>query len=110
MRSQKIFWYVSAQWHVRQLGVSANSAVTFDLRSFFIAGGTSLHGFYLFQELQHESAESGLTRLGRLVEVQHIHPHIALEEFWDHISDVAQQLVERRFAGKAVLTATSGLK
>lgn len=91
-------------------GVSATSTVTFDLRSFFIAGGTSFHGFYLFQELQHESAQSGLTHLGRLVEAQHIHPHIALEESWEHISDVAQQLIERRFAGKAVLTVTPGLK
>jgi NADPH2:quinone reductase len=91
-------------------GVSATSTVTFDLRSFFIAGGTSLHGFYLFQELQHESAQSGLTRLARLVEAQHIHPHIALEESWEHISEGAQQLMERRFAGKAVLTVTPGLK
>ncbi len=90
-------------------GVSATSTVTFDLRSFFIAGGTSLHGFYLFQELQHESAESGLRRLARLVEAHHIHPHIALEESWEHISDVAQQLMERRFAGKAVLIVTPGL-
>ncbi len=91
-------------------GGSATATVTFDLRSFFIAGGTSLHGFYLFQELQHESAQSGLTRLARLVEAQHIHPHIALEESWEHISDVAQQLMERRFAGKAVLAVTRGLK
>jgi NADPH:quinone reductase len=91
-------------------GVSATSTVTFDLRSFFIAGGTSLHGFYLFQELQHESAESGLTRLARLVEAQHIHPHISLEESWERISEVAQQLVDRRFAGKAVLIVTPGLK
>jgi len=91
-------------------GLSANSMVTFDLRSFFPVGGTSLHGFYLFQELQHESAVSGLTRLARLVEAQHIQPHIALEESWERISDVAQQLVDRRFVGKAVLTVTPGLK
>jgi NADPH:quinone reductase-like Zn-dependent oxidoreductase len=91
-------------------GASATSTVTFDLRSFFIAGGTSLHGFYLFQELQHESAQSGLTRLARLVEAHHLQPHIAHEESWEHISDVAQQLMERRFAGKAVLAITIGLK
>ena len=91
-------------------GTSATATVTFDLRSFFIAGGTSFHGFYLFQELQHESAQSGLTCLGRLVEAQHLHPQIALEESWEHISEVAQQLMERRFAGKAVLTVTPGLK
>ena len=91
-------------------GASATSTVTFDLRSFFLVGGTSLHGFYLFQELQHESAQNGLTRLARLVEAQHIHPSIALEESWERISVVAQQLMERRFAGKAVLTVTPGLK
>ena len=91
-------------------GVSATSTVTFDLRSFFIASGTSLHGFYLFQELQHQSAQNGLTRLARLVEAQHIHAYIALEESWERISEVAQQLMERRFAGKAVLIVTPGLK
>ncbi len=91
-------------------GVSATSAVTFDLRSFFIVGGTSLHGFYLFQELQHKSAQSGLTRLARQVEAQHLQPQIALEESWEQISEVAQHLMERRFAGEAVLTVTPGLK
>ena len=91
-------------------GVSATSTVTFDLRSFYMVGGTSFHGFYVFQELQHESAQNGLTRLGRLVAAGHIHPHIALEEPWEHIADVAQQLMDRRFAGKAVLIVTPGLK
>jgi NADPH2:quinone reductase len=87
-------------------GVSATSTVAFDLRSFFAIGGTSLHGFYLFHELQRQSAQSGLTRLGRLVEAQHLHPHIALEESWERISKIAHQLMERRFAGKAVLIVT----
>jgi NADPH:quinone reductase-like Zn-dependent oxidoreductase len=91
-------------------GVSATSTVTFDLRSFYLVGGTSLRGFYLFQELQHESAQHGLRRLSRLVAAGHMHPHIALEESWERISDVAQQLMERRFAGKAVLIVTPGLK
>lgn len=91
-------------------GVSATSTVTFDLRSFYLVGGTSLRGFYLFQELQHESAQDGLRRLSRLVAAGHMHPHIALEESWERISDVAQQLMERRFAGKAVLIVTPGLK
>jgi NADPH:quinone reductase len=91
-------------------GVSAATTVTFDLRSFYLAGGTSLRGFYLFQEIQHVSPASGLARLSRLVEAQHLRPHIALEESWERISDVAQLLMERSFAGKAVLIVNPEMK
>jgi NADPH:quinone reductase len=91
-------------------GVSASSSVTFELREFFVKGGTSLHGFYLFQALQSQSARSGLTRLSSLVEAQHISPHIALTDTWEKISDVAHQLIERRFVGKAVLIVNPELQ
>jgi NADPH2:quinone reductase len=51
-----------------------------------------------------------LTRLARQVEAQHLQPQIALEESWEQISEVAQHLMERRFAGEAILTVTPGLK
>ncbi len=91
-------------------GISANPPVTFDLRSFYLIGGTSLQGFYLFHQLEHESAQSSLTRLSRLVEAHHLQPHIALEEPWEQFSQVVQQLMVRRFVGKAVLIFTPGLK
>jgi NADPH:quinone reductase len=86
------------------LGVSASAEVTFDARQFFIAGRTALHGFYLFAELGREPAGRGLGRLADLVAAGQLAPHISLERPWREIGQVAQDLMDRRFAGKAVLT------
>ncbi len=85
-------------------GVSAAAEVTFDARQFFVAGRTTLYGFYVFSELGSEPASVGLRRLADLVEAGRLAPHISLERPWGEIGQVAQQLLARRFQGKAVLT------
>jgi NADPH:quinone reductase-like Zn-dependent oxidoreductase len=86
------------------LGVSATAEVTFDARQFFNAGGTTLYGFYLFKELGAEPAALGLRRLGELVAAGQLAPHVSVERPWAEIGQVAQDLMARRFPGKAVLT------
>lgn len=86
------------------LGVSASAEVTFDTRSFFVAGRTTLYGLYLFTELGNEPAKVGLRRLADLVAAGQLAPHISLERPWTEIGQVAQDLMARRFPGKAVLT------
>jgi len=86
------------------LGVSASAEVTFDTRAFFVTGRAALHGFYLFTELGSEPASVGLGRLADLVAAGQLAPHIALERPWAEIGRVAQDLMARRFPGKAVLT------
>jgi NADPH2:quinone reductase len=86
------------------LGVSASAEVTFDTRSFFVAGRTTLYGLYLFTELAHEPARGGLRRLADLVAAGQLAPHISLERPWTEIAQVAPDLMARRFPGKAVLT------
>lgn len=86
------------------LGVSAAAEVTFDTRQFFVTGRTVLHGFYLFTELGSEPAGIGLRRLADLVAAGKLHPHVTLERPWAEIGQVAQDLMARRFGGKAVLT------
>jgi len=85
-------------------GVSAAAEVTFDARQFFVAGRTTLYGFYIFTELGSEPASVGLRRLADLVEAGRLAPHISLERPWGEVGQVAQQLLARRFPGKAVLT------
>jgi NADPH:quinone reductase-like Zn-dependent oxidoreductase len=84
-------------------GVSGGAEVTFNAAQFFGTGSVSLYGLRLFDELRFESAAVGLKRLLSLVEVGQLHPHIDLEAPWTQIADVAQQLLDRRFPGKAVL-------
>ena len=86
------------------LGVSAAAETTFDARQFFTAGRTTLCGFYLFTELTSEPASIGLRRLADLVATGQLAPHISLERPWMEIGQVAQDLMARRFPGKAVLT------
>jgi NADPH:quinone reductase-like Zn-dependent oxidoreductase len=85
-------------------GVSAGSEVTFDVRTFFVGGLATLYGFYLFQELGLEPASIGLARLAALVHAKQLTPHISVERPWKDIGQVAQDLMARRFPGKAVLT------
>jgi NADPH:quinone reductase-like Zn-dependent oxidoreductase len=85
------------------LGVSASSEVTFDARDFFVTGRSTLYGFYLFTEFVGEPASVGLRRLADLVAAGQLSPHISLERPWKEIAQVAQDLMARRFPGKAVL-------
>lgn len=85
------------------LGVSAGAEVTFDAARFFRTGRTSLYGFILFEELGNEPASVGLARLAAMVETGALTPRICLEAPWTEIAEMAQQLISRRFPGKAVL-------
>jgi NADPH:quinone reductase-like Zn-dependent oxidoreductase len=84
-------------------GRTAGQNITFDLGHFFGAGGLQLYGFILFHELRREPASLGLARLAGLVAAGRLHPHITVETGWTEIGDVAQRLLDRAYAGKAVL-------
>ncbi|NEU73410.1 zinc-binding dehydrogenase [Hassallia byssoidea VB512170] len=84
-------------------GTSEQHEITFDARRFYGTGGASLYGLILFHELKSEPASIGLARLARLVADNHLRPPIDLEASWMQVADLAQQLLDRRFTGKAVL-------
>ena len=85
-------------------GVSAASAATIESRDFFGTGGTRLYGLTLFHELMSvERAGIGLRLLAELIEAKKLRPQIAVETQWGEIGTIAQRLIDRDFAGKAVL-------
>jgi NADPH2:quinone reductase len=84
-------------------GISAGAESTFDVRSFYFTGGATLYGFFLFYEVLARPASEGLARLLRLVADGTLQPRIELEAPWEEIGDVAERLVDRDYAGKAVL-------
>jgi NADPH:quinone reductase len=86
------------------LGVSAAAEVTFDARQFFATGRATLYGFYIFAELASQPASVGLRRLADLVAAGQLAPPIGREQPWAAVGQVAQDLMDRRFPGKAVLT------
>ncbi len=84
-------------------GATAGTDITFNASKFYGKGGLSLYGFILFHELKKQPAAVGLARLVKLVANGSLVPHIDLEANWSEIGQVAQQLTDRQFYGKAVL-------
>ncbi|HLK58558.1 MAG TPA: zinc-binding dehydrogenase [Chthonomonadaceae bacterium] len=92
---------------VVSLGTSAGSQVTFDASHFYGTGMVSLYGMMLFDELRTvESATHGLARLANLIAQGKLNPRISVEADWTQVANVAQQLMDRRYPGKAVLQIT----
>lgn len=87
-------------------GTSAGVETTFQAGAFFRTGAASLYGFIIFDEVKRQPASEGLARLLRLVADGRLHPRIEVEAPWTAVADVARQLMERRYPGKAVLHVT----
>ena len=87
------------------LGISAayDGESTFDVLKFFTTGRATLYGFILFDEFHTQSASAGLARLADLIDAGKLTPKISVEAPWTQIADVAGQLLDRSFPGKAVL-------
>jgi hypothetical protein len=75
--------------------------------SFLRIGGATLYGLGMYHELRRQPAVGGLARLVRPVEAGRLRPLIAVKEPWTEAGQVAQQPLERQFAGKAVLLVTT---
>lgn len=75
----------------------------YNLRRFFPLGGARLYGLILFEEVTRRPASVGLGLLVGLVADGRLTPHIEVEAPWTDIATVAQGLLDRRYAGRAVL-------
>ncbi len=85
-------------------GVSDAGSATFESREFFGTGGARLYGLTLFHELMSvERASIGLSLLAELIAAEKLKPQIAVEASWNEIGAIARRLIDRDFAGKAVL-------
>jgi NADPH:quinone reductase-like Zn-dependent oxidoreductase len=86
-------------------GVSAGGKVEMDVTPLFRSRG-SFSSFLVFDEMMKETAAVGLRRLLGLLADGRLKPLISLREDWSEIGPVAQQLLDRSFPGKAVLTVS----
>ncbi|MFO0577029.1 MAG: zinc-binding dehydrogenase [Polyangia bacterium] len=85
-------------------GATAGTEVTLSLRAFYSAGGARLYGFILFHELLQTPATVGLGRLAALVAQGALRPPVDVEVPLARIGELVQQLNDRKFTGKAVIT------
>jgi NADPH:quinone reductase len=85
-------------------GATEAPHTSFESRDFFATGGVRLYGLTLFHELMSvERAGIGLALLADLIAAKKLRPQIAVEAPWSEIGTVARRLIDREFAGKAVL-------
>jgi NADPH:quinone reductase-like Zn-dependent oxidoreductase len=84
-------------------GATESAEVPLSLFALAGIGRASLYGLTLFNEFAREPASSGLSRLAWLIGEDLLHPQIDVEAPWSEIGAVAQRLLDRAFAGKAVL-------
>jgi NADPH:quinone reductase-like Zn-dependent oxidoreductase len=85
-------------------GATSGTEINFNLRSFYSTGGARIYGFILFHEFGALPAGIGLSRLLRLLQKGSLRPPIDIQAPIERISELAQDLTERKFTGKAVLT------
>jgi NADPH:quinone reductase-like Zn-dependent oxidoreductase len=80
--------------------------VSYPTRELFSrAPGAVLHGLYIFDELDHtRTASADLRRLADLVAAGRLDPQLDLTLPWTRAADAIGALLDRRVAGKAVLT------
>ncbi|MNW69347.1 hypothetical protein D3C74_483310 [compost metagenome] len=62
-----------------------------------------MYCFFLGEEINRYSPAGDLKLLGELVSKGQLVPKIEVEASWKEIGAVAQQLIDRKFSGKAVL-------
>jgi len=72
----------------------------------FLRGSVTVSGLRVFTEQAREGATVGLARLARMIGAGTLKPLIAVEAPWTEIGPVAQQLLDRAYPGKAVLTVS----
>jgi NADPH:quinone reductase-like Zn-dependent oxidoreductase len=82
--------------------------VSYPAREFFFrAAGAKLVGFYLFAILDHtRSGSESLRRLAELVADGRLDPQIDVVRPWGEAGAAIDALLDRRVAGKAVLTVS----
>lgn len=83
-------------------GVLAGGTTTLDC-SQMVRRGWTVSGLYVLGAIQRDSASLGLERLVQMVECGNLKPLISLEAPWTDIGNVANQLRDRAYPGKAIL-------
>ena len=84
-------------------GTTGGGESTIKVWDLYGKGGVSLYGFLINYEVKHKPIAAGLPRLARMVADGTLRTSIGAEAPWTEIARVGQELLERRFTGKAVL-------
>ncbi|MGZ6391881.1 MAG: zinc-binding dehydrogenase [Ktedonobacterales bacterium] len=84
-------------------GTTGGGESTIRVWDLYGRGGVTLYGFLINYEVKHKPIAAGLPRLARMVADGTLRTSIGAEAPWTEIARVGQDLLARRFTGKAVL-------
>lgn len=84
-------------------GTTGGGESTIKVWDLYGRGGVTLYGFLINYEVMHKPIAEGLPRLARMVADGTLRTSIGAQAPWTEIARVGQELLERRFTGKAVL-------
>jgi NADPH:quinone reductase-like Zn-dependent oxidoreductase len=84
-------------------GTRGGDESTIKVSDLYGRGGVSLYGFLITYEVKLQPIAEGLPRLARMVADGTLRTSIGAQAPWTEIARVGQELLERRFTGKAVL-------
>ena len=85
-------------------GTSADRSSTIEVAPFYLRGGLSVYGFYLFYELRRTAAGEGLARLAGLLGAGKLDVRIDDTLPFAKIADAVDRLWNRGVTGKIVVT------
>ena len=87
------------------IGNSSEEETTFNARTLYAKGGARVYGLLIFEELASGRVRaSDLERLLALVQRGRLHAPIELRRPWTELPAVVEEMEQRSYAGKAVLT------
>ena len=87
------------------IGNSSDQDTTFNTRTFFLKGAATIYGLIIFEEV--ESGRVGardLERLFALIQTGRLHAPVEVTRPWTELPALLEELEQRKFAGKAVVT------
>ena len=84
-------------------GVSDVPEIPLNISHFMTRGLARILGFHLYKKSESHPPSEHLGRLLRLMAADRLHCPLGREASWDEIDSVAQDLIDRKFSGKAVL-------
>ena len=85
-------------------GTSAERTSTIEVAPFYLTGGLSIYGFYLFREVTREPVSGGLARLADLLAAGKLDVRVHDVLPIARIGDAAERLWNRGVTGKLVVT------
>ncbi len=85
-------------------GFSGGDEITFNAGKFMQTGGARLYGLSAYAEMEREPAATGLALLSGLVAEGKLKPLIDTVRPWPELLHAAQDLLDRKYPGKVVVT------